>query len=243
MEAPIAFTAAAVRDEKLKVLRALRPIRGKQALVHTVRAQYSAGKSEGKRVKGYLEEAGVAPHSTTETYLAACLHVDNWRWADVPFFIRSGKRLACRVTEIALQFRQVPLSLFGGRNLAGDAPNRLIMNIQPEEGITLTIGAKAPGALDLIKPVSMQFDYAEAFGGSPPDAYQRLLMEVIEGDATLFTRSDEVEAAWKFTTGIIKGWETSRSKKLPQYPAGSWGPEMEKFLERHALTWREIQTG
>jgi glucose-6-phosphate 1-dehydrogenase len=144
-----------------------------------------------------------------------------------------------RVTEIALHFRQVPLSLFGWRNMAGDAPNRLILNIQPEECITLTFGAKAPGPLDLIKPVRMEFDYVKAFGASPPDAYQRLLMDVLEGDASLFTRSDEVQAAWAFTTDILKAWEAQDLRALPKYRAGTWGPDMGAFMEYHDLTWNE----
>ncbi len=239
MEAPVAFTADAVRDEKLKILRSLRPLRGEEALIHTLRAQYAPGKIEGKPVQGYLEEDGVAPDSTTETFMTACLWVDNWRWAGVPFYVRSGKRLARRVTEIGLHFRQVPLSLFGWRNMAGDAPNRLILNIQPEECITLTFGAKAPGPLDLIKPVRMEFDYVKAFGISPPEAYQRLLLDVLEGEAALFTRSDEVEAAWAFTTGILKAWEEQGLSELPKYAAGTWGPDMAPFMEHHDLTWNE----
>jgi len=239
MEAPVAYTADAVRDEKLKILRSLRPLRGEEALIHTLRAQYASGEIEGKPVPGYLEEEGVAPGSTTETFMTACLWVDNWRWAGVPFYVRSGKRMKRRVTEIALHFRQVPLSLFGWRNMAGDAPNRLILNIQPEECITLTFGAKAPGPLDLIKPVRMEFDYVKAFGASPPDAYQRLLMDVLEGDASLFTRSDEVQAAWAFTTDILKAWEAQDLRALPKYRAGTWGPDMGAFMEYHDLTWNE----
>lgn len=241
MEAPFAYNADAVRDEKLKILRSLKPMRGEDARIHTTRAQYSAGYIDGKPVKGYLEEEGVDPKSTTETFMSACLWVDNWRWAGVPFYIRSGKRLPRRLTEIALQFRQVPLALFGGRNMAGEAPNRLILNIQPDECITLSFGAKAPGARDLIQPVRMEFDYVKAFGARPPDAYQRLLLEVINGDATLFTRADEVEAAWEFTTEILKAWEKEALDELPKYPAGSWGPEMGEFMNKHDFRWREME--
>lgn len=224
MEAPVAFNADAVRDEKLKILRSLRPIRGSEALAHTYRAQYVAGTIDGKRVPGYKDEPGVAPDSTTETFLAVRLYVDNWRWAGVPFYLRSGKRLPRRMTEIAIHFKQVPLPLFGWRNMAGAAPNILVLNIQPDEGITLTFGAKAPGPMNQIESVKMHFDYVEAFGGEPPEAYERLLLDCLIGDATLFTRSDEVQAAWTFTTGILEGWKTEVVTHLPVYEAGTWGP-------------------
>lgn len=224
MEAPVAFNADAVRDEKVKILSSLRPLRGEKAISQTYRAQYVSGMINGQRVSGYKDEPGVAPDSTTETYLAARLIVDNWRWAGVPFYLRSGKRLPRRLTEIAVHFKQVPLPLFGWKNLAGTAPNVLTLNIQPDEGIELTFGAKAPGPINEIKPVEMQFDYAETFGGEPPEAYERLLLDCISGDATLFTRTDEVQAAWAFTTNIIESWEDKPVKNLPVYEAGTWGP-------------------
>jgi len=224
MEAPVAFTADAVRDEKLKILRSLRPIDGDEALKQTFRAQYVSGWIKGKRVAGYKDEEGVPQDSITETYLAARLHVDNWRWAGVPFYIRSGKRLPRRITEIAVHFKQVPLPLFGWKNMAGDAPNMLAINIQPDEGITLSFGAKSPGPENQIAPVKMEFDYVESFGAEPPEAYERLLLDSLAGDATLFTRTDEVHAAWKFVTDIIEGWEYNPQKNLPVYEAGTWGP-------------------
>jgi glucose-6-phosphate 1-dehydrogenase len=224
MEAPVAFTADAVRDEKVKILRSLRPLKGGAALENTYRAQYVAGSIDGMRVPGYKDETGVAVDSTTETLLALRLHVDNWRWAGVPFYLRSGKRLPQRLTEIAIHFKQVPLPLFGWRNLAGDAPNILTLNLQPDEGITLTFGAKAPGPTNQIAPVRMSFDYVQAFGGEPPEAYERLLLDCISGDATLFTRTDEVQAAWAFTTDVIEGWKSQPVKNLPVYEAGTWGP-------------------
>jgi len=224
MEAPVAFNADSVRDEKLKILRSLRPLRASSALENTYRAQYVAGTIEGKRVLGYKDEPGVNPASTTETYLAARLYVDNWRWAGVPFYVRSGKRLARRVTEIAIHFNHVPLPLFGWKNLAGEAPNVLSLNLQPDEGITLTFGAKAPGSINQIAPVKMHFDYVKTFGGEPPEAYERLLMDCLSGDATLFTRTDEVQAAWSFTTNIIQSWSSSQTTHLPVYEAGTWGP-------------------
>jgi len=224
MEAPVAFNADAVRDEKLKIIRSLRPLKGEEALLNTYRAQYVAGTIEGKRVPGYKDEAGVSPTSLTETYLAMRLFIDNWRWAGVPFYLRSGKRLAKRSTCIAIHFSQVPLPLFGWRNMAGHAPNILMINVQPDEGITLTFGAKAPGPMNQIEPVKMHFDYVETFGGEPPEAYERLLLDCLIGDATLFTRTDEVQAAWAFTTDILDGWQASPVSNLPIYEANTWGP-------------------
>jgi glucose-6-phosphate 1-dehydrogenase len=239
MEAPVAFTADAVRDEKLKIMRSLRPIKNRDALLHTYRAQYVAGTIDNMRVPGYKDEPGVRPDSVTETYLAARLHVDNWRWAGVPFYLRSGKRLARRVTEIAIHFKQVPLPLFGWKNMAGAAPNILTINIQPDEGITLTFGAKAPGPINQIEPVRMGFDYKQSFGGEPPDAYEKLLVDCIAGDATLFTRKDEVQAAWTFTTDIINGWKQESVTRLPVYESGTWGPLGADDFVRHSdgHTW------
>jgi glucose-6-phosphate 1-dehydrogenase len=240
MEAPTAFNADAVRDEKVKVLRALRPIKNDEALRNTYRAQYVSGVTDGQRVVGYKDEPGVPLHSVTETFMAARLFVDNWRWAGVPFYIRSGKRLPRFLTEIAIQFKQVPLSLFGWKNMAGAAPNVLILNLQPNEGITLTFGAKAPGPINTIEPVQMNFSYQEAFGTEPPEAYERLLLDVLLGDATLFTRSDEVQAAWAFTTGIIDAWDASPVRNLPVYEAGTWGPAgADEFIQRDGRNWRE----
>ena len=224
MEAPVAFNADAVRDEKVKIFKSLRPMKGEAALKHTFRAQYVAGSVNAKRVPGYKDEPGVSPDSLTETFLAARLFIDNWRWAGVPFYLRSGKRLPERMTDISIHFRQVPLPLFGWHNSAGEAPNILTINIQPNEGITLTFGAKAPGPINQISPVEMQFDYVKSFGGEPPEAYERLLLDCLSGDATLFTRTDEVQAAWSFTTDILESWKTSSVRNLPIYEAGTWGP-------------------
>lgn len=224
MEAPVAFNADSVRDEKVKIIKSLRPLEGIEALANTYRAQYAAGTVDGKRVPGYKDEPGVSPESITETYLALRLFVDNWRWAGVPFYLRSGKRLPRRVTEVSVHFKQVPLPLFGWRNLAGDAPNILTINIQPDEGIALTFGAKAPGPANQILPVEMQFDYVKSFGGEPPEAYERLLLDSLSGDATLFNRTDEVHTAWSFTTQIIDSWNANPVRNLPVYEAGTWGP-------------------
>jgi glucose-6-phosphate 1-dehydrogenase len=241
MEAPVAFNDDAVRDEKLKVLKALRPLRSSDALANTYRAQYVAGTVDLARVNGYKDEKGVAHASTTETYLAARLHLDNWRWSGVPFYIRSGKRLPKRLTEVAIHFRQVPLSLFDWRNLAGNAPNMLVLKVQPDEGITLTFGAKAPGPINQIEPVAMNFDYREAFGGDPPEAYERLLLDCMVGDATLFTRTDEVQAAWAFTSEILEAWEGAPGRNLPVYEAGTWGPPgADDFILKDGRAWRVL---
>jgi glucose-6-phosphate 1-dehydrogenase len=233
MEAPVAFNADAVRDEKVKIINSLKPLNGEAALANTYRAQYVSGMINAQRVPGYKDEPGVKPHSTTETFLAVRMNVDNWRWAGVPFYLRSGKRLPRRLTEILIHFKQVPLPLFGWKNLAGTAPNVLTLNIQPDEGIELTFGAKAPGPINEIKPVKMQFDYAHTFGGEPPEAYQRLLLDCMSGDATLFTRTDEVQAAWAFTSNIIDSWERRPVKNLPVYEAGTWGPPgVDDFIHR-----------
>lgn len=241
MEAPAAFNAKSVRDEKVKVLKSINDISGEKALKNTFRAQYVSGTIDGQRVKSYRDEPDVAPDSTTETYMAARLFVNNWRWAGVPFYLRSGKRLPNRVTEIAIQFTQVPLALFGQRNLAGEAPNVLIIRIQPDEGITLLFGAKAPGSQMSIEPVRMHFSYEEAFGGEPPEAYERLLLDSLMGDATLFTRSDEVEEAWRLTNGIIDAWKSQDLRNLPVYEAGTQGPHgADDFIRDDGRQWRKI---
>ena len=230
MEAPVAFNADSVRDEKVKVLRALRPIGGQDALDNTYRAQYVSGAIDKKRVVAYKDEAGVPSDSVTETYLAARLHIDNWRWAGVPFFLRSGKRLPCRDTEIAIQFKQAPLSLFNWQNMAGDAPNVLTINLQPNEGITLSFGAKRPGPVNQIAPARMSFTYEEAYGAKSPEAYERLLLDCLMGDATLFTRNDEVRAQWDFTTKILTAWQEAAVRNLPVYESGTWGPPGADFF-------------
>jgi glucose-6-phosphate 1-dehydrogenase len=241
MEAPTAFNADAVRDEKVKILRALRPLQDADVMEHTLRAQYVAGTMDGERVPGYKDADGVAQDSVTETFMAARLFVDNWRWAGVPFYIRSGKRLPRRITEVAIQFKQVPLSLFGWKNMAGAAPNVLVLNIQPDEGITLRFGAKAPGPINQIEPVSMDFNYQETYGGEPPEAYERLLLDCMLGDATLFTRSDEVRCAWRFTTRILDEWQENPVRNLPVYEAGTWGPQAaNQFIERDGHKWRDL---
>jgi glucose-6-phosphate 1-dehydrogenase len=239
MEAPVAFNANSVRDEKVKVLEALRPLEGREAILNSYRAQYASGSEDGHRVPGYKDEQGVPINSITETYLAVRMFVDNWRWAGVPFYLRSGKRMPSRVTEIAIQFKQPPLSLFNWQNMAGSAPNMLVLTLQPNEGITLTFGAKSPTPVNQIAPAQMHFSYEEAFGTEPPEAYERLLLDVMAGDATLFTRSDEVLAAWTFTTKILESWKHYPVRNLPVYEAGTWGPPgADDFISQDRWAWR-----
>jgi len=239
MEAPVAMNADAVRNEKMKVLQSLKPFKGKMGLENTVRGQYSDGTVENSNVIGYLREKGVSKFSTTETYLALKIHIDNWRWAGVPFYIRSGKCMPKRATEIVIHFKQIPLSLFQWRNMAGVAPNMLVLRLQPDEGISLTFGAKRPGYENEIAPVSMEFCYQDAFGINPPDAYERLLLDCFMGDATLFTRSDEVLSQWDFAQGIMDSCMQYPTTLLPQYAAGTWGPvESDLFIQKDQRKWK-----
>lgn len=239
METPVSFTADCVRDEKVKVLRALRPYSSKQVLENTFRAQYTSGYVDGKKVVGYKDEIGVNRDSITETFLAARFYVDNWRWSGVPFYLRSGKCLPKRMTEIVIQFKQIPLSLFNWHNMAGDAPNVLVIKIQPDEGISLSFGAKIPGQVNQIAPVEMNFNYEESFKVHIPEAYIRLIQDVLYGDATLFTRSDEVIAQWSFIDRILEGWKESTMKYLPVYEAGTWGPPgVDFFIKGDNRSWK-----
>ncbi len=239
MEPPVNFEANAVRDEKVKVLRAVRPIEPDEVDRFTVRGQYGPGSVNGKRVPGYREEEGVAPESTTETFAAFKFFVDNWRWAGVPFYLRSGKRMPRRVTEVAIQFKQPPLVLFGEEATSGLGPNVLALRIQPDEGISLRFGSKVPGPAAQVRSVTMDFRYGALFGGEPPEAYERLLLDCMVGDSTLFARADEVESAWKLITKIIEGWNNERPPAFPNYDAGTWGPDAaEEFMERDGRAWR-----
>ena len=239
MEPPVSFDAKQVRDEKHKVLQAIRPI--SPELVHqcTVRGQYSAGTSGGKTVPGYRSERGVSPASTTETYVALHFTVDNWRWADVPIFVRSGKRLPKRVTEIAVQFKKTPHRLFTDvpQDLLGF--NNIIIRIQPDEGISLRFSSKVPGSAMRLRPVTMDFRYGSSFGGRLADAYTRLLLDCMLGDATLYARGDSVDAAWALITPIHEGWASNKESKVYEYPAGTWGPaEADEMLRRSGRRWK-----
>jgi len=238
MEPPVALDADAVRDEKVKLLRSLRPIPRQCVPDDVVRAQYAAGTCCGEEVVGYLEEEGVAADSRTETYVALKTFVDNWRWEGVPFYLRTGKRLAARVTDIAIHFKSVPRVLFGAAGGETLEPNVLTIRIQPNEGISLRFQVKLPGPAVEIRPFQMDFGYVSAFGREPPDPYERLLLDAALGDRTLFIRNDEVEAAWCFVTPLIEACKEQKTARLPTYPAGSWGPkEADALIEADGRRW------
>ncbi len=239
MEPPVSFNADAVRDEKGKLLKSIRPVAPEEVAGAAVRGQYGAGQIDGNEVIGYREENGVAKDSPTVTYAAIRLFIDNWRWEGVPFYLRSGKRMAKRVTEIAIQFKRPPLLLFKLSAIEAVNPNVLVMRIQPDEGVSLTFEVKPPGPDMVISPLSLDFKYEEAFGNSPPEAYETLLEDCIEGDSTLFTRRDEVESAWSLMDPIIQVWKLSKPKNFPNYEAGCWGPkEADDFMGRDGRRWR-----
>jgi glucose-6-phosphate 1-dehydrogenase len=223
MEPPVAFDATSVRDEKVKVLKQVRPIDPSDIPAHTVRGQYEEGWVLGEQVPGYRQEKNVAADSQTETYAALKLWVDNWRWADTPFYIRTGKRLPKQVTEIRVQFKRPPHLTFGRDATRELEPNSMTLRIQPEEGISLRFGAKVPAAGVVIRSVNMDFLYTTSFLVDAPDAYERLILDCMLGDPTLFTRSDEVETAWRFIDVIEESWSKGQPP-LQTYPAGSWGP-------------------
>jgi len=239
MEPPTSLSADAVRDEKVKVLRSLRPLRGDDVFRHVVRAQYAPGLINGQPVPGYREAEGVPKDSATETYVALQVNIDNWRWAGVPFFIRTAKRMPKGGTEIAITFKGVPRVLFNSSGQALDE-NVLVIRIQPDEGVSLRMSAKLPGSSLRIEPVKMDFHYGTSFGKATPEAYERLLLDAMAGDATLFARRDEVEEAWTFVDGIEEAWKTRRDD-LAFYEAGSWGPaEAAELAARHGVTWRRM---
>jgi len=226
-----------VRDEKIKVLRAIAPIAGPEAVAQrVVLGQYAAGQIAGNDVPGYQQEKDVARGSRTPTFAALKLSIDSWRWDDVPFYVRSGKRLPKRVTEIAIQFRKLPHSLFGE---GAATPNTLIVRVQPEEGIALRFSAKVPGERYRPRNVSMDFRYGTAFAAASPEAYERLLLDALRGDQTLFTRKDEVEAAWRLLGGILEVTEAPDGPPPHPYEAGTWGPpEADELLARDGRLWR-----
>jgi glucose-6-phosphate 1-dehydrogenase len=239
MEPPVSFAANDVRDEKVKVLHAIRTPPPEELQAISVRAQYAAGVSGGEQVAGYLEEGGVPADSHTETYAALRLEVDNWRWAGVPFYLRTGKRLARKVTEIAVTLRPVPHLAFEQEGSLGVRPNQLVMTIQPNEGVSLSLGAKIPGTRMRIRPVNMEFLYGTAFLSQSPEAYERLILDAMRGEATLFTRNDEVEAQWRICDPVVSAW-TANDATLPQYPAGTQGPAEADALLLEGHHWRAI---
>lgn len=244
MEPPALFRANDIRDEKLKVLQALRPA-SDNIDEWAFRGQYAAGTHKGESTLPFREEDRVGPESNTETYVAMKVNIDNWRWAGVPFYLRTGKRLPQRVTEIAVQFKHPPLNLFTTVECDGDMcemveaqPNTLIFRIQPKESISLRVGTKRPGMQYQIHPVMMDFEYDESFVFELPEAYERLLLDVLRGDSTLFTRSDELEAAWQFVTPVLEHWEKSGEPPAP-YEGGSWGPSAAMdLLANEGRQWR-----
>jgi len=235
MEPPAAMTADAVRDEKVKVLKAIRTLEPAEVDKATVRAQYTGGSFGGQDVNGYKQEEGVAQDSVTETYAAVRLQIDNWRWSRTPFFLRSAKRMPRRVTEVAIQFKQPPHMLFDAAH--SSQPNMLLLRIQPDEGVAMRFGAKVPGPDVRIRDVRMDFRYGTAFGGETVDGYERLLLDAMLGDGTLFARADEVEEAWRIVDSIIAGWQQSQNQ--PEgYVAGTWGPTQADDLLGEDRTWR-----
>ncbi|HET6372415.1 MAG TPA: glucose-6-phosphate dehydrogenase [Candidatus Polarisedimenticolia bacterium] len=237
MEPPVAFEAEAVRNEKVKVLKSIRPFGPEEVATHVVRAQYAPGFIAGRPVPGFRAEKGIAPDSKTESYVALTMFVDNWRWEGVPFGLRTGKRLPKRATEIAIIFKQVPHLLFPRLEAGALQPNVLAFRIQPDEGISLKIASKVPGTLSAIQPVMMDFRYGSSFGGEPPEAYERLLLDCMAGDSTLFTRGDEVEEAWKFVDGVIEAWQGPQAPGMHEYESGTWGPAAADGLVRR---WRRL---
>jgi glucose-6-phosphate 1-dehydrogenase len=239
MEPPTSFDADKVRDEKVKVLEAITPPRVEDVPHMAVRGQYAAGVVGGESAPGYLEEEGVPPDSRTETYAALRLEVLDWRWAGVPFYLRTGKRLARKVTEIAIRLKPVPHVAFQAHGSLGIQPNELVLMVQPDEGVTLSLGAKIPGARMRIRPVNMEFHYGTSFLSASPEAYERLILDAMRGDATLFTRNDEVDALWRIVDPVLQAWQGG-DDPVPQYPAGSQGPEEANRLLLHDAKWRPL---
>jgi glucose-6-phosphate 1-dehydrogenase len=241
MEPPPQFTPNEVRDEKASVLRSIRPMNFEEIRDWTVRGQYGPGAIGGLQVPGYRTEPEVAPDSVTETYVALKLYIDNWRWSGVPVYLRTGKRLPKRYSEIAIEFNLPPLMLFGRDGANQMEPNSLVFNIQPDEGISLKFESKIPGQDNRIRPVNMDFRYTSSFGEAAPEAYERLLLDAMLGDPMLFTRYDEVEAQWAFTTPILQAWKQMPPPEFPNYEAGTWGPSAsDEFIKRDGRKWRRL---
>ncbi len=241
MEPPWSMAEDVVRDHKLEVLQCLRPLAGEDVGRLVVRAQYAKGYQRGLEVPGYREERRVAPDSLTETYVALKVFVDNWRWAGVPFYLRTGKRLPKRASEIAVQFKDVPQILFNADPVAPLDPNVLALRIQPDEGLSLRIATKLPGSKMRIYPVKMDFRYGSTFGDQGPEAYETLLLDVMAGDATLFMRRDAVETSWAWITEILGAWGKSGRRALPTYEAGTWGPgEADELIGGNGHRWRTL---
>ncbi len=241
MEPPTSFDSEAVRDEKAKLLNAIQILSPEDVLTMAVRGQYDAGTVQGKPVPAYHKEDQVSPDSHTETYAALELHIDNWRWAGVPFFVRTGKRLAERATEIAIHFKRAPKLLFKDTGVGQLTANVLVMHIQPDEGISLRFSAKIPGPSVKLGSVDMNFKYTSYFGAAPSTGYETLLLDCMIGDPTLFQRDDMVEAGWRIVTPVLDVWKALPPRDFPNYPAGSWGPkEADRLIDRESRRWRDI---
>jgi len=238
MEPPVAFTADEIRARKVDVLRAIRPIPADNLRHYAARGQYASGWLEGEQVPAYRDEPDVDPASGTETFAALKLFIDNWRWQDIPFYMRTGKRMAEDVSKVIIQFRPVPHQSFPSSAAIDWQPNRLEIDIQPDEGISLSFLAKHPGVALRLSPRDMHFRYAEAFKSEPPEAYETLLLDVLEGDATLFMRADQVECAWQVVDPVLEVWNSVEASDFPNYPGGSWGPESaETLIAQDGRSW------
>jgi len=242
MEPPVSFEPNSIRDEKVKLLRSIRPLKFEPWAQYVVRGQYGPGIVNEKKVLGYRSEPGINPNSKTETFLAAKVFMDNWRWKGVPFYLRTGKRLAHKDTEIAITFKKVPHSMFISAGLEDMAPNVLVLQIQPQEGISLSFQAKRPGSKVCMSTLGMSFSYSEVFGAEAPKAYQRLLLDCMVGDQTLFTRQDDVEVSWGLLTPLLRAWETDDSAPY-EYPAGAESfPQADALIESDGRKWRKLSS-
>ncbi len=241
MEPPVGMDAHSIRDEKVKVLRAIQPLVGPGATGACVRGQYGPGTFAGQQLKGYRQEEAVDPASSTATYVAVRLHIDTWRWSGVPFYLRTGKRMPKRLTEVAIQFRSPPMAMFAEVDQIADAFNQLVLRIQPDEGISLSFQAKVPGMRMRIRPVKMDFRYGTSFGGDSPEAYERLLLDAMLGDATLFISAAEVDYSWRLITPLMESWEHAPPPQFPNYAAGTWGPaEADSLFTTPGTGWRKL---
>jgi len=242
MEPPVSFEADSVRDEQAKILQAIQPFSPEDVLHCAVRGQYGPGEINGKKVPAYRQEEKVSPTSNTETYAALKLSIDNWRWADVPFFVRTGKRMPAKHSSIIIQFKKAPFVLFRETSIEKLTTNRIVIHIQPDEGITLHFGAKVPGPVVNMGAVDMDFNYLDHFGEQVATGYERLLFDCMIGDATLFQRADMVEASWRVVTPVLDVWKAIPARDFPNYPAGTWGPrDADVMLERTGLSWKNIE--
>jgi glucose-6-phosphate 1-dehydrogenase len=240
MEAPSTMRPSAIHNEKVKVLDSIRPFNPKEFDLYAVRGQYGPGKVDDKEVIGYREEENVNPQSNVETYVAMELFIDNWRWSGVPFYLRAGKRMPKRATEIAITFKNIPgfASKQIGQNLNS---NVIVIRIQPDEGISLRINCKVPGPSSPVQPVNMDFRYGTYFGSTPPEAYERLICDCMAGDSTLFARDDEVISSWRLLTPLLEYWKSVAPKDFPNYASGTWGPSAANTLiQREGREWRVL---